>query len=93
MRDSEVASVSASLKPTHCLTLSSVPGPMGSSCHHDGFLWYPSYHKASLETHQLIFFLEPKSIGTLEIFFGVVCGAGCQHLEGVRFSDSHKGAM
>lgn len=40
--------------------------------------WKPIFH----------FFLEPKSIGT---FFCVMCGLGCQRLEGVPFSDSHEG--
>lgn len=86
-------SVSASLQTTHCLTSYSAHGPKGSLCHHDGFLWCLSYCMVSSETHQLVFFLEPESSGTLKGFFSVVCGTGCQLLEVMPFPDSQQGAV
>lgn len=77
--ESGVAGVSTSLRPTDCLTSSSTCGPVGSSCNQDTKVFCGTHPTTWLlwKPIDLCFSQEPKSTGTLEVFFCVVCGAGC----------------
>lgn len=77
--ESGVAGVSTSLRPTDCLTSSSTCGPTGSSRNQDTKVFCGIHPTTWLlwKPIDLCFSQEPKSTGTSEVFFGVVCGAGC----------------